>query len=227
MSLPHLQPLPEEQNELINIAFLITAIGTLFLNYHIICLFKKNDKELEESIKEKSLNLMYAGSFFTGLLVGFMPEPLNLILLVPTVIMFVAAETDMFMQQIYSFPCLVGFIVGIGILIFQYDIKSYFIQVIFCAAILLVFRIVKALNTGDIELILSFTPYLYMVSMEYTRPTFIESFLIYLAGSCVFALIINFRKYRKEKVQTFPFALPACFFYCSYIFVLSIINLTN
>ena len=212
---------------MINIAFLITAIVTLFLNYQIIHLFKKNDKELEESIKEKSLNLMYAGSFFLCFLDGFMPAPLNLILLVPTVIMFVAAETDMFMQQIYSFPCLVGFVVGIGILIFQYDIKSYFIQVIFCAAILLVFRIVKALNTGDIELILSFTPYLYMVSMEFTRPAFIESFLIYLAGSCVFALFINFRKYRKEKVQTFPFALPACFFYCSYFFVLSIINLTN
>ena len=210
-----------------SIASFVTAIFTMFLNVYLIDLFKTNDKELEESIRKKSLNLMYAGSFLTGLVVGFMPVPLNQILLIPTVIMFVAAETDMFMQQIYSFPCWCAFVVGIGIILLQYDIKSYCIQGLFCAVLLLVFRVVKALNTGDVELILSFTPYLYMVSMECTRPTFIESFLIYLAGSCVFALVINFKKYRKEKVKTFPFALPACFSYCSYFFVLSITNFIN
>ena len=210
-----------------SIASFLTAIFTVFLNVYLIDLFKTNDKELEESIRKKSLNLMYAGSFLTGLVVGFMPVPVNQILLIPTVLMFVAAETDMFMQQIYSFPCWSAFVVGIGIILFQYDIKSYCVQGLFCAVLLLVFRVVKALNTGDVELILSFTPYLYMVSMECTRPTFIEAFLIYLAGSCVFALVINFKKHRKEKVKTFPFALPACFSYCSYFFVLSITNFIN
>ena len=171
---------------------------------------------------------MYIGSFIMGLISGTLPDPLNWMLIVPTIVVFVSAETDMFMKQIYSFPCIVGLVVGLGfIALFHFNLVSYLIHMIFCIVILLLLRMIKAINIGDVELILSLTPYLYLVSYEFKRPTFIESFLFYMVGSCIFTVAIYFKKYRKEKIKTFPFALPACLFYCSYFGVLSIASFMN
>lgn len=211
-----------------SIGAVLTAICTVFLNYQGIALFRANDKELEESIKDKQLDYMYVGSLLIGLLCGTMPKPLNFIMIIPTVVVFISAETDMFMKQIYTFPCMVSLITGISfIIVFHFNIISYLTHMIFCVVLLFILRITRAINTGDVELMFSVTPYLYLVSALYKRPTFIESFLFYVAGSCVFTIFIYFKKYRREKNKTFPFALPACLFYSSYFGILSIANLAN
>lgn len=207
-----------------SIAPIFTALFVLLCNALFIYLFKKNDDELKEKINEKSLYKMYALSFVAGFVIGFLPDPLNSILIVPTVVVFIAAETDMVMQQIYSITCIVCATVGIGFIYsYNYGAKNYFIHVVICGLLLLVFRAIKALNTGDVELIFSLTPYLYIASMEFSRPTFIESFLFFLAGTCVFSLVMNFKKYIKDKITSFPFAVPTCVCYCSYFFFLNVI----
>lgn len=218
----------EELNELNSFISLLIAAITVSCNYLIIYLFKKNDKELMDKLKTSSLKKMYIISFLTGLAVGYMPKPLNYILLIPTLIVFVAAETDLLMQQIYSITNIVGGFIGIILICsFNCDIFSYFKQSMIFIIILLILKLVKALNVGDIELILSLTPYFYLISYFQERPTFIELFLFYIAGSSFLALIINFRKYYKEKIKSFPFAVPACYCYSIYFFALNIFKIFN
>lgn len=202
----------------------MTAIFVVLCNALIIYLFKKNDNELCEKMNNTYIYRMYVFSFVAGLIIGNMPEPLNNLLVIPTVVVFVAAETDMMMQQIYSVTCIVCLITGIGLILsYNYGFKNYLIRVVACGLLLLIFRGLKALNTGDIELIFSLTPYFYIVSMEYSRPTFIESFLFFMAGACVFSLVMNFKKYIKDKITSFPFAVPTCVCYCSYFVLLNAI----
>ena len=134
-------------------------------------------------------------------------------------------ETDLLIQQIYSITCLVSFIVGVCFIVsYNYGIKSFLLHGLICTAMLLLFRLIKALNTGDVELIFSLTPYFYIVSAELVRPTFIESFVLFLIATCAFSLCMNLKKYVKDKVSSFPFAVPTCFCYCGYFFIINICN---
>lgn len=197
-------------------------------NFLVIFILKKNDKELSEYINQRVLYRMIISSFIVGMAIGFMPGTIKWIMVIPTVFIFVAAETDMFIKQIYSLPCIIGGASGLGLIfLLKLDFSDYFYRLIFCAIILLIFKLIRALNTGDVELILAVTPYLYILSKNFTRPTFMELFLFYLLGSFIFALIINFKKYHKEKIKSFPFAIPACLCYCSYFLILCILNFMN
>lgn len=207
---------------------IITAILVMGGNSFIIHFLSQNDNELAKSIDHNRLKKMYIASFITGFFVGLMPFPINLIMIVPTIVMFVSAETDMLIKQIYVITCALNFLLGISLLFLcGYDIKDYFMHVIFCMVLLAFFTIVKAMNLGDFEMIVAITPYLYMLGSYYGRPTFIELFVFFLMVTCVFALVIYFRAFRKDKAKSLPFAVPACFSYCSYFFVICISNLIN
>lgn len=207
---------------------LLIAIITVSCNCLIIYFFKKNDEELMDKLKNSSLKKMYVISFFTGIAIGFMPKPLNFILIIPTVVVFVAAETDLLMQQIYSITCIAGLLIGIILICsINCDIFYYLKHLIFFAILLFILKVVKALNVGDIELIVSLTPYYYLISLFQERPTFMELFLFYIAGSSFLALIINSRKYYKEKIKSFPFAVPACYCYSIYFLGLSVFSMFN
>ncbi len=208
-----------------SLAPLGTAFFIFICNVIIIYLFKINDDELRNNIDSNSLYKMYLGSFVAGIVIGCLPEPINNFMIIPTVVMFVAAETDLLIQQIYSITCLVSFIVGVCFIVsYNYGIKSFLLHGLICTAMLLLFRLIKALNTGDVELIFSLTPYFYIVSAELVRPTFIESFVLFLIATCAFSLCMNLKKYVKDKVSSFPFAVPTCFCYCGYFFIINICN---
>lgn len=179
----------------------LTAFLTLGI-YLILVRLYRIDPEFGSAAKSKK----YLCLVIPALVLGFFNG--NMIMVIPTDLLLFASLTDGIMLQIYTLPCLISLAIGSVYSILMVGAKEYIIYMAVVTVGSFVFYAIKAINRGDVNLLIGIYPYLHILVKNGEPDKMIMIACGYFMLTCIMALIINLRGFLKGK-KKFPFAIPA------------------
>lgn len=186
---------------------ILTALLTAGI-YILLVRAYRIDPDFNNAVRSKSYLYFITLALVLGFLNGNMSFGKNLIMLMPIEVLLFSALTDRLMMQIYTLPCLISLAVGSFYSIFMAEMSEYMIYMAIVVICSFLMHIIKAINTGDVILLMGVYPYLYILGKLSGTDKMIIIAYGYFILTCVMALIINFRGFLKGK-KKFPFAIPA------------------
>lgn len=195
---------------------MVYGIITSLLLIIITKIFLKNDKELLLAHKDIIFYVLCAVAILISYNISLINLTYNYVFIIPTICIIFASYTDLCIEQIYTLVCFVNAIIGIiFIIIFNYNNFEFIKYALIISSYIIILFALKVINIGDVILLISLLPYFYLMFIE--NDIYLLTFL-YLIGSFVIALLINFKSYFKYKKNNFPFALPALIAYVILIY---------
>lgn len=177
-------------------AFLTSGIYLLLVRVYRI------DPEFGNAAKSKRYLCLVIPALVLGFLNG------NMIMVIPTDLLLFASLTDGIMMQIYTLPCLISLAIGSVYSFLMVGVTEYIIYMAVVAVGSFALHAIKAINRGDVNLLIGIYPYLYILGGNSGPDKMTIIACGYFILTCIMALIINLRGFLKGK-KKFPFAIPA------------------
>lgn len=191
---------------------LISGLWTIFIFWGINKFIRKHDTEC---LLPSMSNFYYAISFYMGFLCGrFERFSIITMILMDISIAYILYMmfTDITTYQLYSSLNIAGFVIGMIYLAMQGDIVAYGKGIWLYFLIVIISCITHTISVGDMELMISLSPYLYLYSVDMSY-SIMFAFLLFYALTLLVTIAINIKKYIKTKQNNIPFAVSIAISY--------------